>query len=135
MHKQSGPDPARPGLSPVALQRVNAHIESALGLPNALCELADVARLSRFHFARQFKRSTGLPPHRYLMARRLARAQQMVEGTRRPLADIALELGFADQSHLTRAFARAVGETPRRMRLRAIATLAAGGFEGRPGSR
>jgi AraC family transcriptional regulator len=86
--------------------------------------LAEIACLSPYHFARQFKATTGLPPHQYVIARRIERARQLLLTDDEPsLAQIATRVGFADQSHLARHFKRIVGITP--ARFRATATPAA----------
>ena len=77
-----------------------------------LAELASLCRLSRSYFARAFKETTGAPPHRWLLQHRLGRAKELLERTARPISDIALECGFADQSHLTRAFSRMFSTSP-----------------------
>src|SRR5262249_29384347 len=79
--------------------------------------LAAVAYLSPYHFARQFKAATGLPPHRYVIARRVERAQQLLQdGGDLSLAEIAARTGFSDQSQLARHFKRLVGVTPGQFR-------------------
>jgi AraC-like DNA-binding protein len=87
-----------------------------------LNELADVCRLSVSHFVRAFRKSTGLPPHRWLVVRRVNLCKDLlVADRRRPLADIALACGFADQSHFTRTFSRIAGMTPGAWRRHALA--------------
>lgn len=86
-----------------------------------LGDVADECRLSTTHFARAFKASTGMTPHGWLQARRVERARDLL-ATDLSLAEIALECGFADQSHFTRVFSRIAGNTPgswRRYRLAA----------------
>ena len=79
--------------------------------------MAAVAHLSVSHFARQFKRTTGLPPHQYLILRRVERARELVQArTDLSLAEVALSAGFSDQSQFTRHFKRIVGLTPRQYR-------------------
>ncbi|MEA2631209.1 MAG: AraC family transcriptional regulator [Chloroflexota bacterium] len=76
-----------------------------------------VARLSPYHFARQFKAATGLPPHRYVIARRVERAKQLLQRGGDPsLAEVAACAGFADQSVFYHHFRRLVGVTPGRFR-------------------
>jgi transcriptional regulator GlxA family with amidase domain len=107
---------ARGGLSAGTLRRINEYIEGGLSNPISLHDLASMAGLSDCHFARAFKQSTGMPPHRYLMKRRVERAAALIQGTNRPLSQIALEVGFCDQSHFSRLVARATGQTPRELR-------------------
>lgn len=99
-------------LDPRRLQRVldfiEAHIEEPLGVE----ALAGVACLSPFHFARAFRAATGAPPHRFLAARRLARAKVMLEVCETPIAEIAYRCGFSSASNFGRAFKRATGMSP-----------------------
>ncbi|KQY88725.1 MULTISPECIES: AraC family transcriptional regulator [Roseateles] len=76
-----------------------------------LAALAAEAGLSRYQFLRAFTRLTGLPPHAYLLQRRVQHARQLVRRGL-PLADAAAASGFADQSHMTRCFVRSLGMTP-----------------------
>ena len=111
-----GPGAVQPGggLPRHRLRAVIEYIDGHLGREVSLDDLAAVARLSPYHFARLFKNSTGLPPHQFVIARRVERAKELLrEGARLPLAEIAAEVGFADQSHFTRHFKRLVGVTPR----------------------
>ena len=72
-----------------------------------------VARLSAYHFARQFKRATGLPPHQYVILRRVERAKQLLHGgSELSLAEVAAHVGFSDQSQFSYHFKRLVGVTP-----------------------
>lgn len=106
----------RGGLAAGTLRRIGEHIERELSNPISLHDLALAAGLSDCHFARAFKQSVGLPPHRYLMDRRIEKATALIRGTDRPLSQIALEAGFCDQSHFSRSIARATGQTPRALR-------------------
>ena len=106
----------RGGLSRPALRRVLEFIDSNLDRSLALKDLAGISGLSVDHFARAFRESTGAPPHRYLVGRRLNHARELLERTDRPIADIAQTLGFTDQSHLTNLFRRHFGSTPARAR-------------------
>ena len=78
-------------------------------------ELAAAVNLSPFHFARVFRRATGLPPHAWLQQRRLEQARALLRDGCAPLR-VALQLGFADQSHMTRHFKRTYGLSPGRWR-------------------
>ncbi|SRR6266581_847583 len=77
-----------------------------------LSDLASFCGLSRSHFARAFKRTMGMPPHRWLMTQRINRSKDLLCKTRMPIIEIAMECGFADQAHLTRVFTRAFGIGP-----------------------
>jgi AraC family transcriptional regulator len=77
-----------------------------------LQQLADVAQLSRYHFARAFKQSFGMPPHRYHMSRRIERAKSLLEVPARSVTEVGMMLGFAETSSFTTSFRRSVGLTP-----------------------
>ena len=108
------------GLSRDRLKRVRDYIETHLDDRLTLTDLAGVACLSPYHFSRSFKERVGTGPQRYVMQRRLERAKTLIRRSNQPLADIAQQVGFADQSHLTSIFRREMGVTPGRYR----ATLA-----------
>lgn len=110
--------PPRGGLAPGALRRVCEQLERQLDRKWSLNDLATIAGLSTCHFARAFRQSIGESPHRYLMRRRIVCASNLIRETDRTLADIALAMGFSDQSHFTRLFARHIGEAPRVYRRR-----------------
>ena len=107
---------ARPAAAapPVAVLKVVELMRERLADSLGLEELADVAGLSPFHFARQFKTATGHPPHDYLIRLRVDRAQELIRQHRHEwtLAAIANECGFADQSHMARHFKRVLGVSP-----------------------
>ncbi len=75
-------------------------------------EAAQQCGLSVSHFARAFKETTGLPPHRWLIRRRVEVAEALLRNSRMSLTEVALTCGFADQSHFTRVFSRVVGISP-----------------------
>jgi len=104
------------GLSRERLQRVRDYIEAHLDDRLTLTELAGVACLSPYHFSRSFKQATSVGLHHYVMQRRLERAKTLMRRTNEPLALIAQEAGFADQSHLNSAFRREIGVTPGQFR-------------------
>src|SRR5215468_4285575 len=80
-----------------------------------LGQMAAVARLSPYHFARQFKAATGLPPYQYVILRRVERGKHLLPaGTDLSLAEVAMHAGFSDQSQFTHHFKRVVGVTPGR---------------------
>ena len=112
------PNVYRGGLPPHALRRVKAAIDERLLEGVSLSELAGIARLSECHFARAFKQSVGVPPHRYMLQRRLDFAAALICETDRQLTDVALAAGFSDHSHFTRCFVRYRGETPSAYRRR-----------------
>jgi AraC-like DNA-binding protein len=108
--------PARGGLPPGAMRRVREYVETHLSESMDLAELAAIAGLSVYHFARAFKQSAGITPHHYLVRRRIERAQEMLARSDLPLSEVALATGFSDQSHLARLFRQLVGMTPGQFR-------------------
>jgi AraC-like DNA-binding protein len=109
--------PTRGGLPPVVVQRICEYIESHLEQKIGLEALATMAGLSTHHFARSFHETVGMPPHGYLLSRRLDRAERMLRQTQLPLSEIAAATGFSDQSHLARHFRRRTGTSPRLARM------------------
>jgi AraC-like DNA-binding protein len=89
-----------------AKDRVEAQLDDV-----TVAELWRESRLSRTEFSRVFRRLEGVPPRLYLQERRVERAKRLL-GSDRPISEIALELGFYDQSHFTRVFKQLTGETP-----------------------
>ena len=107
---------ARGGLPPRALRRVRDYVMAHLAESISVEALAAIVGLSRFHFARAFKQSEGVTPHRFLLQCRVRRAQELLAATELPLAQIALAAGFSDQSHCSRRFRELVGLTPSKYR-------------------
>lgn len=101
------------GLSRRALMRAYAFMEEHLGESFTLEELARAACVSRFHFARSFRSSTGDSPMAYLLKARIERAKQMLMRGDHTISDTAASLGFFDQSHFARTFRRLTGFSPR----------------------
>src|SRR5262249_44149485 len=108
----------RDGTLPLGrLRAVLEYIEEHLDAAPTLTEIAAVTGLNPYHFARQFKAATGLPPHQYVIARRVERAKQFLQSTSDvSTAEVAALAGFSDQSKLPRHFKRLVGVTPGQFR-------------------
>jgi AraC family transcriptional regulator len=107
------PAPTRTGgLAPHALRRVLEHIDANLAGALPLGELAEVAGLSTYRFAHNFKQETGLAPHQYVIRERLARAKRMLHETEITVTAIAFAVGFASPSRFALLFRRATGTTP-----------------------
>jgi AraC family transcriptional regulator len=100
------------GLPPGALQRVFQYIDMHLDERLSIRVLANTVGLSPCYFAHAFKQSTGLSPHDYLVQRRVQRVEELLSETDMPISEIALAVGFADQSHCCRRFRERVGLTP-----------------------
>lgn len=102
---------AAPGREPQAVSRAKQMLAARLQQPPSLEELAAAVNLSPFHFARVFRRATGLPPHAWLQQRRLEQARALLRSGC-AAASVAAQLGFADQSHLSRQFKQVYGVSP-----------------------
>ncbi len=103
--------PKAPSRSPASVQAVRDLLPERLADPPSLGELAAITGLSQFALLRAFRQETGMPPHAYLNQLRVRRARQLLDGGLPP-ADVAAQIGFADQAHLTRHFKRVVGVPP-----------------------
>lgn len=102
--------------SPLAVARVREMIDADPGQAFSLADLARAAGLSRFQLHRGFVQAFGVPPHQYILHRRIGLARRLLKAGQAP-AQAALAAGFCDQSHLNRAFARQFGVSPGRYRL------------------
>ena len=112
-HSAALPEGALPAYK---LRRAMAFIEAHIDQPIRLEQLAAAAAVSPFHFHRQFKRSTGITPHRYIVQMRMERAKALLSQSELSLAEVAARVGFADQSHFTSIFRRMTSMTPRSYR-------------------
>lgn len=101
------------GLSKSKLQQVREYINEHLHEEVKLIELAAIAQISPYHFLRLFKQSMGITPHQYILQRRIDKAKYLLEQTELSIAEIAVRVGFCDQSHFTRCFKRLLGITPK----------------------
>jgi AraC family transcriptional regulator len=99
------------------LRRVAEYIQQNLEKDLPLAELAALVSMSPFHFARLFKGSTGLPPHRFVIRQRIAHARACLSTPDLSIAQISRSVGFRTPSHFTTVFRRVTGVTPRRYRL------------------
>jgi AraC family transcriptional regulator len=106
--------PPRDGLGQSALTRVLDYIRANLGRDLTITELAAVAHMSPHHFSLRFKRSVGVAPHQWVVRTRVREARRLLRVRSMPLAQVALSLGFASQSHFTDTFRRLTGTTPKR---------------------
>lgn len=108
----------RGGLTRQQLRAAMDHLHTHLGDSLPLEQLAQAVGMSPFHFSRRFRRSTGVPPHRYLIRLRVQRARELLLRANPDLNEIATQVGFYDQSHLATHFKSAFGITPGRFAAR-----------------
>ncbi|PSB05378.1 AraC family transcriptional regulator [filamentous cyanobacterium CCP2] len=100
------------GLSSSKLQQVKDYVNNHLHQDLKLNELAAIVQISPYHFLRLFKLRVGLTPHQYILQCRIDKAKSLLQHSHLSIAEIALRVGFCDQSHFTRYFKRVVGVTP-----------------------
>lgn len=104
------------GLGLRRFQHVNDYIHSHLDQEISLSDLAQVAGIGIHHFCTAFRRTAGIPPHRYLILRRIHRAKELLMHSGQSIAEIAYAVGFSSQSQLTAHFRRLTGTTPAQFR-------------------
>lgn len=100
------------GLATWQVKRVDSYIETHLAETITVDQLASHAKLSASYFRRAFEASVGDTPHAHILRKRIAFARKLMLESRAPLAEIALDCGMADQSHLNRVFRRFTGTSP-----------------------
>src|SRR3989454_1920870 len=103
---------ARSELPACRLRRVIEYVQENLQRDLRLAELSALVHMSPYHFARLFKRSTGVPPHRFLVRRRIDAARALLAAQTAPIAEIAQLVGFRTPSHFTTTFRRVTRLTP-----------------------
>lgn len=102
----------RGGLAPWQIRKLTTYIDTNLDRSITTRCLAEVARLSAFHFCRAFRDSFGHSPHGYVIRRRMERAQGLMLTTNASLGQIAADCGLADQAHFNKLFRKFAGESP-----------------------
>jgi AraC-like DNA-binding protein len=100
------------GLPGARLRRVSEYVDLNLHRNVPLAELSAVAHMSRYHFARLFRQSTGESPHRFVLRRRIDRAKLLLADGARSIEVVAAAVGFRSANHFTTTFRRMVGVTP-----------------------
>jgi AraC family transcriptional regulator len=102
----------RGGLAAWQVRTLTTYIDANWNASLSCEVLARLTKLSVSYFARAFKCTFGCPPHVFLLRRRMERAQGLMLKSNAPLSEIAIECGFADQSHMSRLFRQYTGESP-----------------------
>ena len=100
------------GVPECRLRRVTQYVQNNLHRELRLAELSSLVHMSPYHFARLFKRSTGVSPHRFLARRRIEQTRALLAAQTLPIAEIARSVGFRTPSHFTTTFRRVTGITP-----------------------
>lgn len=113
---QRGPPTAIPRLTAWQLSKAKGFMLGRLSDRLSIAEVASALALSRSYFVRSFTNTVGVAPYSWLVEQRINEARELLTHTTIPLAQIALECGFTDQSHFTNAFNRRVGTTPSKWR-------------------
>jgi AraC family transcriptional regulator len=112
----NGPAAAKPamrgGLAAWQQKRVADYLDEHLAEDISLATLAGLARLSPYHFARAFRQSFGIPPHRYHVSQRIERAKSLLANVSVPVTEIGVQLGFSGSSAFTATFRKFTGRTP-----------------------
>ena len=109
-----------PSLPSCRVKRVTEYIDQNLDKELGLAELAAIVYMSPYHFARLFKCSTGLPPHRFVVQQRIARASAFLATAEISIAQVSRLVGFRTPSHFTTVFRRVRGVTPRGYRTESL---------------
>jgi AraC family transcriptional regulator len=107
--------PQHNGLTAMQLRQTIDYIQTHLDQNLSLAQIAESINISPTYFARSFKRATGTSPHQYVIQQRVERAKVMLKTTDLAIANIAFQVGFSSQSHLTQHFKRLTGSTPRQV--------------------
>jgi AraC family transcriptional regulator len=110
--RRAPPTPRGIVLSATQARRVRDYVCEHLGSDISLSELASQAGLSPHYFSLLFKRAFGVTPYRYVLSARIHRAKRLLSERKMAISEIALELGFADQSHFSKVFKTFVGAAP-----------------------
>ncbi len=104
------------GLAPIMLRKVTGAIDHELATDIRVEDLADRFNLSRAHFSRAFRETTGQSPKEFIVTRRINRARELLTETTQGIAEIAVATGFSSQAHFSTAFKKRVGVSPARYR-------------------
>jgi AraC-like DNA-binding protein len=105
------------GLPWSRLRRVVSYVQENLAGELRLAELSALVHMSPYHFARLFRKSTGVPPRQFVIRRRIEAARALLAEQQSPIGEVARAVGFRSQSHFTNSFRRVTGVTPSRFRV------------------
>jgi AraC-like DNA-binding protein len=122
----------RGGLAPWQIRKLTTYVDANLDHTITTRCLAEIARLSSFHFCRAFRDSFGDSPHGYVIRRRMERAQGLMLTTNASLGQIAADCGLADQAHFNKLFRKFTGESPGAWRRARVSGTVTGPRTARP---
>jgi AraC family transcriptional regulator len=104
------------GLSKQKLKQAVEYIQAHLGEDLSLSEIASEVGMSQYYFCRLFKKSTGVSPHQYLIQQRVEKAKHLLKQPERTITSVAIDCGFANQSHFAKCFHQCTGINPKQFR-------------------
>ncbi|KAM3108836.1 helix-turn-helix domain-containing protein [Phormidesmis sp. 146-33] len=104
------------GLSKQKLRQAIEYIQAHLGEDISLTDIANELGMSQYYFCHLFKRSTGISPHQFLIHQRVERAKHLLKHSERTVTSVAIECGFANQSHFAKCFRQCTGMNPNQFR-------------------
>jgi AraC family transcriptional regulator len=121
---------ARPVLAPWQVSLATGVMRRNIGSAVSIAEISGLCRLSISYFVRAFTNTVGIAPYAWFVRQRIFQAEHLLANTALPLAQVALECGFSDQAHFTKAFAKLTGLTPARWRQQRLSARLVGMAEG-----
>lgn len=119
-HQPAANSPGRQSLAPWQERKAKEILARSLNARMFIADVAEQCAMSRSHFSRAFKKTTGMSPQEWSLDLRVRRAKELLADESLPIALISLECGFADQSHFSRMFSKLTGTTPMRWRQSAL---------------
>ena len=104
------------GLAPGKLKRAIEYINDNLNHSITVSQIAETIDISQYYFSREFKKSTGLTPHEYVVTQRILKAKELLKDEKLSMEEIVHHCGFTHQSHMGKLFRKHIGTTPKRYR-------------------
>lgn len=95
-----------------AIKEIDSFIDNQITTPLSIDELSKLVNISKFHFLREFKKLVGITPYQYVLQKRLNKGKEYLINSKKTIVEIAIQVGFSDQSHFSRTFKAHTGMTP-----------------------